>query len=83
MLGTYYYVLWCTKLMETNTCAVNVFIRGVNSFLGGSSNAARRRCPAAPSILPKYGGGGNCHPVPAPPFIDAPEPYQSPFRVMI
>ena len=30
---------------------------------GASSNAARRRCPEAPSILPK----------PLPPFIDAPE----------
>ena len=37
---------------------------------GASNNAARRRCPAAPSILPKYGGAiAN----PAPPFIDAPE----------
>ena len=43
-------------------------IRGVNSFLwGASSNAARRHCPAAPSILTKS-GGDNC----PPPFIDAP-----------
>ena len=35
---------------------------------GASSNAARRRCLAAPSILPKSGGVI----APLPPFIDAP-----------
>ena len=38
-------------------------IRGVNSFLwGASSNAARRHCPAAPSIQTK---SGDC-PLPPP-----------------
>jgi hypothetical protein len=39
---------------------------------GAGSNAARRRCQAAPSDLPKYGGAA------APPLLppsDMPDPY--------
>ena len=46
--------------------------RGVNSFLklgwGASSNAAYRCCPAAPSILPKYGGQLPPYPPPLTPL---------------
>jgi hypothetical protein len=55
--------------------------RGVNSFIklggGASSNATRRHCPAASSILPKSGGQ-----LPPSPFIDAPEKYLGNIKVL-